>query len=643
MILVGGKRPFTPTQKRLVFGSAFLVCSSLSCAPNAPAESPKTDGESQEQASTGPEEVAPLPALDPVPTPEGVIARFRLLDPKKLADGLLDATSVPFDLAVAMRSVKGNYSFLQAMDLSAPIEAAAVLNPEDPLNPSRFLSVGVVGVDDVLKHLERSKISVQEGPGGVHHFLIGTDPCAVGRSLGKSPARVVCSDRRGGLHLLLPYALRGFPTEQLSQADVYTRLDFKPVRSRYKKELDRLRLLASVFARQGHVGHAKFDRALTDAAIFIADEVTRVALESDQLSVEVVEKAGQVTVTTRAVFDGQASTTVQSLRTQATAQGPAPAAFGQLPSTSAAAFYLRELPAKSLDAWMSIVVDLLTGYAEYKGASSEFSTRLGRVVRFLGPAGRTHVLAQGPIVSSIDQGRALARPAWSLWGVAAPKATVVEFFDDLAWVLHSPDWAKVIEAPEVGGKLKRANKRLKGVTGATLYEWSVNELPVSELNHSVDPDDTVSSDQLKKTVDLLSRGLLAVHEWNGTSYVSWVTGESTSSLSEAFSALEAKDVERVSQVSHLQPFLNEPAVAAGYMTLGGAGGELWSFAPQQIIKDLTGLLNATPYRGLVPLTMRYQVQAESETAATSTLIVPREFLQDAATLAAILFSEMDVE
>ncbi len=622
---------------------AWLITSYLAwgCAPVA---APQTAKEVEAPAPVAMEEepkVAPLPALQSVPTPEGVVARLRISSPSKLADGVLDAASIPFDLAKGLRAIDGEYSFLKAMDLEGPVEGAVVLNPQEPTNPSRFLSVGVVSVDEVLKELESSKAPVQEGPRGVYYFKVGRDPCAVGRSMGISPARVVCSDRRGGLNQILSYALRGLPNEPLSQADVYSQVDFRPIRKRYKKELDRLRLLASVFARQGHVGHAKFDRALTDAAIGLADELSRLALESEQVVFEVHENKGSLKVTMKAQFDGHASTTVQSLRVQAQLSQAAPEVFSSLPSTTASAWYMRELPTGSIDTWMSIFADLATGYAEYRGASLEFATRLSRVVQFLGPQGRTHLQARGPVVSSVREGRPMAHAAWAVWGMSQPKAEVDAFLDDWSYLLASPDWSKFVQSDQVGASLKRVRRRIPGATGAAVYSWSLSEETVNQLDSDLRAPAGTDPKQWAEAAKQLYRGHLATYELDGTTFLSWSTGDGLSQIEEAFSALSTPDVERLADRAEYNSLLALPAVGAGFFTLLGVGSELWSFAPPDIVRDLSGLLNATPHRGLVPLTMSFRTSAAETTESEYTMVLPREFTQDAATMAAILFAELN--
>lgn len=612
------------------------------CAKNSPQPS-TAEGQATDAAQASKAAPAPLPALSAVPAPEGVIARFRVLDPKKFADGLLDAASIPFDLNKAIAEVDGEYSFVRAVDLEAPVEGALVLNPEDPMNPSRFFSVGVRSVEEVLTRLEASRIVVQEGPSGVHHFLLGADPCAVGRSLGRSPARVVCSDRRGGLHQVLPYALRGFPTEQLSEADVYARLDFRPVRDRYKTELDRLRLLASVFARQAHVGHAKLDRALTDAALGLADELSKSALEFDQFVMEVDEHRGDAQLTMRATFDGQSSLTAQSIRAQVGLSAPAPPLFRSLPSTTASGFYFRELPAGPFESWRSIFVDLFTGYAEYRGASLAFAERLGRTVQAFGPSARTHVHAQGPIVTTTVQGRSEALPAWSIWGMTQPKAEVIALLDDMAWLLASPDWIKLVEEPEFGGRLKKTPKTLKGVRGSTVYQWSFSDQAIAQLERELVVPDGMSREDVVRAAKQMSRGHLGVFEHEAATYLTWAAGDDLTALNEAVQALQGKDVQRLTEVKLVRKMLDEAAVGAGFATLLGVGSGLWSFAPSNIVKDLTGLLNATPNRAQVPLFVRYNVRADTKIEAEYSVTVPREFTQDAATLAALVFTEMDVD
>jgi hypothetical protein len=176
-----------------------------------------------------------------------------------------------------------------------------------------------------------------------------------------------------------------------------------------------------------------------------------------------------------------------------------------------------------------------------------------------------------------------------------------------------------------------------------VYQWSLNDQALAELETDLVVPDGMSREEMVRAARQLAHGHLAVFEHAGTSYISWTTGDELIAINEAIQALSGKGVERLSEVRSVQPLLDQSAVAAGFATLAGVGSEMWSLAPPRIVRDLTGLLNATPNRAQTPLFLRYRASAEQSTVAEYTFTVPREFTQDAATLAALVFTEMETE
>lgn len=631
---------------RSIFLSVGLVFATLvgACAPSSPAEDASTTDSSSRKGRKG--QVAPLPPLEQVPSPDSVVVRFRITSPAQLADGLFEAMSVPFDWRKAVEKGAETLGQIAAVDWSAAVEGAVVLNPDDPMNPDRFVSVGVQGVDAVLLQLEKENIAVQEGPGGVMYFSLEDEPCAVGRSLGASAARVVCSDQERSLMHMLDYALRGLPAEKLLEADAFVEVDARPVRSRYGKELQRGQLLASVGARQLHVGHPKFDRALTDAAIGLAEEAGKIVHDFHVFRVLLDEEDGDFQLSMQLAFDGQDSFAVRTLSELASTQGPAPELFRVLPSTASSASYNREVSKEHSAGWMSVLSDLLTGAAEYKGASPEMSRRLASFLAGLGPMGSERVMASGPLVQNRTQGDVAVQSAWMLWGSEQSRAEVVQVWDDLAWLLASREWRKMFpkleefELPQ----LSRVARTVPGVPGATVFEWSFPESlkkRAAELDDSADRP--IADLKLEEAFDELATGTIVVFASDGYTWTSVATKGQQGSAQAAYQALAAEGADKLGALEQRGPVLDADSVAAGYFTLAGLGGAFWSLLPPTIAGQFPALLRATPGQGKTPIETRFWIEKKGGTTAHWSLELPQEFTRDAATLGVLIGTEMDSE
>ncbi len=603
-------------------------CASHNKQPNvvAGAEGEGTRSDSSERAD--------LPPLTPVAAPPGVVVRFRVAQPSKTADSILGAMSLP----VRWESLElwNEVPYFQALDLDAALEGAVVLNPRDPTKPLRFVSLGAKNVDAVLKALEKQAIVAEEAPGGVFHFQFEGEPCAVGRSLGRSSARVVCSDEVTGLRDMVDYALRGLPGEHLSDAQAYIQADLRPVRSRYEQELGRVELLASVGARQLHVGHPKLDRALTDAAIGVAEELSDLIMDSETIEAEFNEKGGDLALSLQFHFSGERSTLVRTLREHQSTQGPAPVLFQGLPRESSAAQYGREITAQRAEPWMSVLTDLTSGWAEHRGANAEFSNRLARLARAFGPSSQTRVWAQGPLLVGDANGKKHLRAEWSVLGTTQSKEEVVQALDDLSWLLGSKELDKLL--PETGytPKLQRLAAAIPGAQGAVTYRW---ELPEQAEEAVAELSEVEGSDQ---AVDLWMDGHVSVLEYEGVTWVAWSPVGGPAELGRAFSVV-TNPTQTLVDLPAAKDVLQAAALAGGFYKIDGLASLISFTFPTQVIADWDGLVRATPGRAAIPVSFLTRVElAGSATHLTYDLAIPHEFARDAASLVTMILAELDV-
>lgn len=588
--------------------------------------------------SPRPEGQEALPPLTPVDAPAEVVLRLRVKNPEGLADGLMASASLPLDLRKLLMLDEQAARALSAFDLQGSIEAALVLNLRNPAQPYSFFSVGALGVSQVLSFLEKEGVDSQQAPGGVHLFLWNSQPCAVGRSIASSPARVVCSRDSDSLRRMLPYALRGLPGHEMSDANAHVELDLRPVRHHYEKELGRVRLLASVLSRQAHIGHAKFDSAVTDAVSGGVSEIAALLNDTDLVTARLYEEKGDLRLLVSTEFSGRSSTTVRSVLALSKEQGPAPAVFDALPATASSAGYSRHLPESVAEPWMSVLADLASGRAEHDGASAEFSKRMTRLVRGLGPHGGASSMGQGPLVQGKMGGEKILTSAWVLWGSERKKAELVEVLSDIAWILSSEELKKLLPEQTKLPQLKQVQLPLSGAAGATVFRWKLPQK--EELKPHL--DDVVSQEfqdvSVLDSIERYSEGYIAVHQWGDHSWITW--GRTSQELIESYRILQADSGQELGELGSLDGVRDEPAVVAGYAKLEGTVGLLAWLMPPKLVGSWSGLLLATPHRGQVPLRYFHQILEGEKVSTTWRLEIPAAYTQDAATLAVMLAAEV---
>lgn len=603
--------------------SAFVLCACGASQQNT--KSPAGEDSSEGVGQDG-EPAAPR-ILKPAAAPSGIVARFRVKNVAGMADSLLEAASTPVDWRRMLEEDTEEFPWAVAVDWGGAIEGVLAMNVKNPQEPHGAFSVGVQGTGPVLSLLEKQDIAALEGPGEVFYFEVSGDDCAVGPALGKSPARVVCSQRRTSLDLLVPYMLRGLPTLHLSDADVHMEFEMEPLRAAYGKELKTLLRWAPAAARSQHQGNRTFDSALSDGAAELAREGTALIDELTRVTLQVEQEAGDFTGTVNLELKGAESDVAKILTDFEARQNTLPDIFDELPSTASAAGYSREISKKYSQKWMSIVADLLRGSAEMEGASQAFSKRLGAVVKQLGPEGTTGVYARGPLVAGKVGKKEGLRSAWVLSGTTRSKDDVVRLLDDVAWLMASSDLKKLAPRTPDLPEVRRKNIQISGAAGATVFEWklppeliAVAKLAGAQISSEAEMGDVLDS------VQSLETGLIAVHQIGENTWISW--GQSKDEIAESFGALTAKDAQKLGSLGDLGGVRSEPAVSAGFSRLDGLVGMASFLFPGEVLDDWPGFKLAMPNRGNVPVLYSFSVTKGSLTTATWKVHVPTEFTRD---------------
>jgi hypothetical protein len=617
----------TPSSVVLVGALLLIACGgSRSSADSAADQTPP---------GQRPEAAAPR-VLTPVDAPPGVVARMRVRNMGALLDGAMDAASVPLNWRQLLEQYSAAASYLPVIDWEGSIEGVAAMNVREPVRPHGALSIGVTGIEPVLRVLEDKGLSAIEGPGEVFYFENNSDACAVGPAISGSVARIVCSERRASLDVLLPYALRGLPRETLSPADIFVEFDMEPLRATYGKELKTYLRWAPAAARTQHVGNPTFDRALSDGATELSREAAALIDELRRVTMQVSQESGTFHATLNVELLGRESDTVKVLRNFAARQDGVPQMFDELPSTASAAGFSREISAELATKWMSILADLAHGSVELEGANGVFSKRLGALIRKIGPHGKTSVFARGPLISTLASGQKRVRPAWVLSGTTRSKAEVEGIFDDIVFILSSPELKKLSKTMTDWPKVTRKQMAIAGAPRASVYEWKLPQEMLSAARVLGAPlASEKAGDDLADAFKGWESGLIAVHEYGGNTWISW--GSSKDELAESFQALSNPDTQKLASLGDWGGVRGDPAVSAGFSKLDGLVGMASFLFPAGLIDDWESMKRAMPGQGQAPVIYSFSVDSQGEKArATWKLVVPAEFTQDLAALALLM-------
>lgn len=521
------------------------------------------------------------------------------------------------------------------IDIDGPIEALVALHPMSGEDPMAVWSVSARGVRAALRGLDAQGVDTRQGPEGLHYFQLSGDECAVGRSLGRSPARIVCADRLESLDSLLAYALRGFPTEPLSDSVVAVRVVAEPLQKQYGKQLRGLRLLGGVAARQMHRDSPRFDAAISDAVLGVVDELVAVGEDVQGLDFDLWDRDGAFESDLVLRLTGKSSWLVTTSHEWAKNQGPAPELLRALPADATFAGYFRQPPKKQTERLARVIGELGAGGLESEGVARGTADRLGKALSQVFAADRTVVYAAGPLKEGTLG--PTARVAWSLVGVDQDRKQVLEIIDGFAAVLSDKQLAKLEIADGHLPQLARKNLKLGAGLSAIVYEWRLPPSVVSALERGTEELATEGVPGADAAgVQQLEHGYVAVMSASKTTWIAIATERE--GLVESLGKVGG-DLPRIGTSQELQELATRSALSASAVRLGGFVDQLAPVLSPETLKNCQGALRTAPHRGAFPVTSFVSVNAGDATEIRLQAHVPDEFLTDLAALILVLSAE----
>ena len=412
--------------------------------------------------------VAPLaPQLTPVTKPAEWIVLGRVLRPRRFVETLINWSGIPInlmDLAADLKSLDGVVAW------DAPLEVAAALDPRtEPhlLPPLAVFSIGLSSLDRALQVAREHRITTEPLGNGLVRLQIGSWDCAAGAALGPTPARLVCGDAWTRVEGLLPYALRGLPLEDLGSDELRLIARAAPLQQRYAQEIGAVRMLAGVLLRRFQSDNERLDRALSDAAYALADELKLVAndLDTIELRGRLDEAGGALELNALIGYAKQASQSAQLQADIASrASVPSPEFWSFPKSTSSATFSVGVDP-RRLQPAVESLTEIADAYLELKKSPTAFRVRARGVISSLPSLAVGGAYGSQPLSApeGADRAAKFAAGLGVHWGALNVRADVLTaWLTDVGALLSDREFARVTKPALQPAKFNARPVRVPG-------------------------------------------------------------------------------------------------------------------------------------------------------------------------------------
>lgn len=587
------------------FAIGLVTC--WGCAAKTPPPAVAVDSGPKPQAV----EAESPPDLSPVAAPDELVLVGRLARPRLLVETVAGWAGMPVKLSdlmpVELRGVEGVVAW------DAPVELAAVLDRHSTAKvapPLTVLSIGLTSLPRALDLARERGVVPTRVAAAVYRLPVADEiTCALAAAVGAAPARLVCGTEWQSVEELLPYATRGLPAENLGADDLHLELRAAPLQRRYAQEIAAVRLLTGLLLRQGQSGSPRFDRALTDAAYGLADELKAIAMEIDKVEIRARLDEGNKALELGGVlaFSKDSSFVAQLIDDTRKRAAPPPEAFWQLPRTVESGAYTVGLDAKRVTAVTSVGAELVDAYLEQQMAAAPLRTRVRGMFDALPVLASAGAVAIGSVpvpkeptaVDRFNQGI-----GWRVSVIDARADQLSKLLLNLEAVLADRTLPKLakdrwgVEARRLP-KVRHRVLRVAGFpTAATSFTMDV---PAALLDALKSRESSVAGGGADKKPKPAGRGatptLIVVADGEKT----WMAlaPDEKSALARLESARAGKDG-KLSDVPELAALKTVSNVTAGYSTLEGMLRMLQSMFPKKGRGDVSDLLSHAPNRGRTP-------------------------------------------
>jgi hypothetical protein len=605
-------------------------------APAAPSNAPTV--------SAAPVTKDEAPDLSPVAAPPELFALARFKKPQTAIETVGAWANFPFKLKDVLPPELKGLENIVAWD--APLEAAAALDPlgEGKVpEPLAVVSVGLTSLDAALEFVRAKGQSVRRLRAGVYRVGDSEDvSCAIGVSIGSTPARLVCGHRNHDVDGLFNYATRGLPSEPLPSLDFQVELRLEPIKKKYEAELGSARLLTGFLLREVQVDNPRFDRALSDVAYSLVDETTAFIHDLDKVRLDsnLDSQKNLINLRFDLKFAGQKSWLVQASTETLAMVEPAPDLFWQLPADSTAASFGVGWKPGRLKPIGHTLADLLDGYLESEKVPTALRDQATKSIEALFELNTKQVRAQGEL-DDFPGDPLLAADyrvfGWQLAAVEGDPKRLLTLFDGLSGTLGSRDLARLLKQrlnvePALLPKFSSHGVQPKGFKpGAKAYRMDIPpELFAKYAKNQVNLPPPAIKGKPRAAAKSVPLSLIVAYDGERT----WIgASPDEKALLKRLESLKDPKSPVLRTRAGLDALKSTPRAAGGFLTLARFGGQLGALGSRDV--DSSKLVTALPHHGETPVLFSYDLSASGPEITTG-FVVPRAAVEDLGALVPVL-------
>jgi hypothetical protein len=566
-----------------------------------------------------------LPDLSPVARPTEVVLVGRVSRPRQLVETLARWGNVPLKLEDMLPPEAR--TFAEAVLWEAPVDTVVALDAlgEGKVPPPLVIgSLGLKSLEEGLRTAERMQLQTRRVAPGVYRVVeLDGASCALARSLGTAPARLVCGRTARDVDALLPYAIRGLAAEAQGASELEVTLITKPLQDRFGQDVGALRLFAGAAVREAALDVPRFDRALSDAVYGGIDEAIALFGDLEQLRVEArIDTAKNALLGSAELrLEGQASWTAGTIA--ATQPRAVPAVLPRIVPGATLASYAPPLPAERFAALGRVVGELGEGFLQHAELPEPARKKARRAwdAWFINlPGSFAFVVPPSPA-----DGLAHLHADTTVSRMDEPAQRLLGSFNDVFALIGDPAvkrWAKRKYAfsEKAWPETRKKAIRLSGFDApATVFEASLDLKALAEVEPSL-------ASALKGAISPLatdrpSRLVVMVQPDGDATYV--VSGDDVKEMTRVMA--EHKKSEPGERFT--TPASADKVALAGYMTLRAVSRYVDRITGQG---ELGKALAAAPHRGETPFAFAWSV---SPGRARADFELPAAVIGDAAVTA----------
>jgi hypothetical protein len=281
--------------------------------------------------------------LSPVAAPENLVVLATLRAPAHSVDTLMSWTGLGLDWRALLQAGPAA-QFLPVIDLDAPVDAAAVLDPRSKNKPHLWFaaSIGLTSRQGALDLFRGMDVPVDLVEPGVYSVRPNPNTlCFIASALGKAKVRLVCGQDRESLDQLTPYLTRGNPSDSTGNAALHVEVRAEPAWRLYGDKAQFLKLSIPMLLGEVSIGNAEFDAALRETASAAVEELTLTLadLKDLRLDARLEDTPAELSVVLGMDLRDSKSWAAAALASAETRASVAPDSFWKLPVDAREASY----------------------------------------------------------------------------------------------------------------------------------------------------------------------------------------------------------------------------------------------------------------------------------------------------------------